>query len=69
MLRGSAGRRKGRSAEVRAGILNEGTVTGKDRELADIMERKTVDMFARDKRKGSEAKSIRGGFYRGMDRN
>ena len=36
-------RGKGRCVEVRVGTLNVGTMTGKGRELADMMERRKVD--------------------------
>ena len=36
---------RGRSVEVRVGTLNVGTMTGKGRELADMMERRKVDIL------------------------
>lgn len=41
----ACGRKEGRSAEVRMGTLNVGTMTDKRRELADMMVRKEVDIF------------------------
>lgn len=49
---------------MRVGNLNVGTMTGKGRELADMMEKKKVNILcAQDTRgKGCKARSIRGGF-------
>ncbi|KAL7881155.1 hypothetical protein SRHO_G00034090 [Serrasalmus rhombeus] len=57
-------RRKGRSVEVRVGTLNIGTMTGKGRELADMMERRKVDILCvqETRWKGSKARNIGGGF-------
>ena len=59
---------KGRRSLVRVGTLNIGTMTGRGRELADLMERKNVDILylQKTKWKGSKAKNIEGGcklFY------
>lgn len=58
--------------EVRVGTLNVGTMTGKGRELADMMERRNVDILCiqETRWKGSKARSIGGGlklFYHGVD--
>ena len=58
--------------EVRVGTLNVGTMTGKGRELADMMERRKVDILCVQETKwmGSKARSIGGGFklfYHGVD--
>ncbi|KAI5627659.1 hypothetical protein C0J50_8434, partial [Silurus asotus] len=57
---------------VRVGTLNVGTMTGKGREVADMMERRKVDMLCvqETKWKGSKARNIGGGFklfYHGVD--
>ena len=54
------------------GTLNIGTMTGKGRELADMMERRNVDILClqETKWKGSKARNIGGGckiFYKGAD--
>ncbi|KAI5089887.1 hypothetical protein C0J45_20022 [Silurus meridionalis] len=61
-----------RRVEVRVGTLNVGTMTGKGREIADMMERRKVDMLCvqETKWKGSKARNIGGGFklfYHGVD--
>ena len=38
-------RRKAKSVEVRAATLNVGSMTGKGRELVDMMERRKVDIL------------------------
>ena len=58
--------------EVRVGTLNVGTMTGKGRELADMMERRKVDILWVQETKwmGCKARSIGGGFklfYHGVD--
>ncbi|KAI5618310.1 hypothetical protein C0J50_22292 [Silurus asotus] len=58
--------------EVRVGTLNVGTMTGRGREIADMMERRKVDMLCvqETKWKGSKARNIGGGFklfYHGVD--
>ena len=63
---------KGRRSLIRVGTLNIGTITGRGRELADMMERKNVDILClqETKWKGSKAKNIGGGckiFYNGAD--
>ncbi|KAI5104132.1 hypothetical protein C0J45_5758 [Silurus meridionalis] len=61
-----------RRVEVWVGTLNVGTMTGKGREVADMMERRKVDMLCvqETKWKGSKTRNIGGGFklfYRGVD--
>ncbi|KAI5107950.1 hypothetical protein C0J45_1544 [Silurus meridionalis] len=65
-------KKKCRREEVRVGTLNVGTMTGKEREIADMMERRKVDMLCvqETKWKGSKARNIGGGFklfYHGVD--
>ncbi|KAK3549329.1 hypothetical protein QTP70_034557 [Hemibagrus guttatus] len=65
-------RRKGKSVGLRIGTLNVGTMTGKGRELADVMERRKVDILCvqETRWKGSKARSIGAGFklfYYGVD--
>ncbi|KAK3518340.1 hypothetical protein QTP86_018635, partial [Hemibagrus guttatus] len=65
-------KRKGKSVGLRIGTLNVGTMTGKGRELADVMERKKVDILCvqETRWKGSKARSIGAGFklfYYGVD--
>ncbi|KAK3517257.1 hypothetical protein QTP70_001616, partial [Hemibagrus guttatus] len=65
-------KRKGKSVGLRIGTLNVGTMTGKGRELADMMERKKVDILCVQKTrwKGNKARSIGAGFkliYYGVD--
>ncbi|KAK3516182.1 hypothetical protein QTP70_005686 [Hemibagrus guttatus] len=65
-------KRKGKSVGLRIGTLNVGTMTGKGRELADVMERRKVDILCvqETRRKGSKARSIGAGFklfYYGVD--
>ncbi|KAK3512275.1 hypothetical protein QTP70_002267 [Hemibagrus guttatus] len=65
-------KRKGKSVGLRIGTLNVGTMTGKGRELADVMERRKVDILCvqETRWKGSKARSIGAGFklfYYGMD--
>ncbi|KAK3518110.1 hypothetical protein QTP70_033330, partial [Hemibagrus guttatus] len=57
-------KRKGRSVGLRIGTLNVGTMTGKGRELADMMERRKVDILCvqETRWKGSKARSIGAGF-------
>ena len=64
---------KGRCSLIRMGTLNIGTMTGRGRELADMMERRNVDILClqETKWKGSKARNIRGGykiFYKGADK-
>ncbi|KAK3531455.1 hypothetical protein QTP70_020536 [Hemibagrus guttatus] len=66
-------KRKGKSVGLRIGTLNVGTMTGKGRELADMMERRKVDILCvqETRWKGSKARSIGAGFklfYYGVDR-
>ncbi|KAK3515348.1 hypothetical protein QTP70_018020, partial [Hemibagrus guttatus] len=61
-----------KSVGLRIGTLNVGTVTGKGRELADMMERRKVDILCvqETRWKGSKARSIGAGFklfYYGVD--
>ncbi|KAK3550868.1 hypothetical protein QTP70_007369 [Hemibagrus guttatus] len=65
-------KRKGESVGLRIGTLNVGTMTGKGRELADMMERRKVDILCvqETRWKGSKARSIGAGFklfYYGVD--
>ncbi|KAK3554809.1 hypothetical protein QTP70_033843 [Hemibagrus guttatus] len=64
-------KRKGKRG-LRIGTLNVGTMTGKGRELADMMERRKVDILCvqETRWKGSKARSIGAGFklfYYGVD--
>ncbi|KAK3508034.1 hypothetical protein QTP70_010642 [Hemibagrus guttatus] len=64
--------REGKSVGLRIGTLNVGTMTGKGRELADMMERRKVDILCvqETRWKGSKARSIGAGFklfYYGVD--
>ena len=56
--------RKAKSVEVRVATLNFCSMTGKGRELADMMERRKVDILCvrKTKWKGSKARSIGGDF-------
>ena len=63
---------KGRHSLTRVSTLNMGTLTGKRRELADMMERRNVDKLCvtETKWKGSKARNIGGRcriFYNGAD--
>ena len=63
---------KGRRSLIRMGTLNIGTMTGRGRELADMMERRNVDILClqETKWKDSKTKKIGGGckiFYNGAD--
>ena len=51
---------KGRCSLIRVGTLNIGTMTGRERELADMMERRNVDILClqETKWKGSKARNI-----------
>ncbi|KAK3571820.1 hypothetical protein QTP86_020578 [Hemibagrus guttatus] len=65
-------KRKGKSVGLRIGTLNVGTMTGKGRELADMMERRQVDILCvqETRWKGGKARSIGAGFklfYYGVD--
>ncbi|KAK3571489.1 hypothetical protein QTP86_012836 [Hemibagrus guttatus] len=65
-------KRKGKSVGLRIGTLNVGTMTEKGRELADMMERRKVDILCvqETKWKGSKAHSIGAAFklfYYGVD--
>ncbi|XP_062866594.1 uncharacterized protein LOC134329279, partial [Trichomycterus rosablanca] len=66
-------RRKVKSVGLRVATLNVGTMTGKGRELADMMQRRKVDVLCvqETKWRGSKAYSIGAGFklfYHGVDR-
>ena len=63
---------KGRRSLIRVGTLNIGTMTGRGRELANMMERKNVDILCLQeiKWKGSKARNIGSKckiFYNGAD--
>ena len=63
---------KERRTVIRVGTLNIGTMTGRGRELANMMERRIVDELClqETKRKGSKASNIGSGcklFYNGAD--
>ena len=63
---------KGRCSLIKVGTLNIGTMTGRGRELADMMERRNVDILClqETKWKGSKARNIGSGcklFYNGAD--
>ena len=63
---------KGRCSFIRVGTLNIGMMTGRVRELADMMEQRNVDILClqETKWKGSKARNIGGGckiFYNGAD--
>ena len=63
---------KGRRSFIRVDTLNIGTMTGSGRELADMMERRNVDILCQQKTKwkGNKARNIDGGckiFYNGAD--
>ena len=65
-------RRMGRKMEVKVGTLNVDTMTGKGRELADMMLKRKVDILCvqETKWKGSKARNIGDGckiFYHGED--
>ncbi|KAK3511018.1 hypothetical protein QTP70_029036 [Hemibagrus guttatus] len=65
-------KRKGKRVGLRIGTLNVGTMTGKGRELADMMERRKVDILCvqETRWKGSKARNIGAGFklfYYGVD--
>ena len=63
---------KGRRSLVRVGTLNIGTMTRREIELADLMERRNVDILClqETKWKGTKVRNIGGGyklFYNGAD--
>ena len=63
---------KERRSLISVGTLNIGTMTGRERELADMMERRNVDILCLQETrwKGSKARHIGGGckiFYNGTD--
>ena len=47
---------KGRCSLIRVGTLNIGTMTGRGRELADMMERRNVDILCLQETKGKGVK-------------
>ncbi|KAF7699333.1 hypothetical protein HF521_004075, partial [Silurus meridionalis] len=56
-------RRSGQRHLLNSANVNVGTMTGKEREIADMMERRKVDMYVQEtKWKGIKARNIRGGF-------
>lgn len=71
-VRNRRDKRKSKMIDVKFATLNVGTMTGRGRELADMMERRRVDVLCvqETKWKGSKAKSIGGGcklFYHGLN--
>ncbi|KAI5611767.1 hypothetical protein C0J50_1408 [Silurus asotus] len=52
------GKEKCRRVEVRVGTLNVGTMTGKGREVADMMERRKVDMLCVQETKWKMSKAV-----------
>ena len=63
---------KGKRTVLRVGTLNVGTINGRGRELADMIEQRKVDVLClqETKWKGSKARNIGGGcklFYNGAD--
>ena len=48
---------KGRRSLIRVGTLNIGTMTGRGRELADMMERRNVDILCLQETKWKESKA------------
>ena len=65
-------KRKGKSVGLTVGTLNVGTMTGKARELVDMMQRRKVDILCvqETRWKGSKARSLGSGFklfYYGVD--
>ena len=61
---------KGRRSFIRVGTLNIGTMTGRRRELADMMERRNVDILCLQETKWKESKAKKSGckiFYNGAD--
>ena len=57
-------KRKVRSVSLKFGTLNVGTITGESRELADITERRKLDiLFVQETRsKGSKVRNTGGGY-------
>ena len=63
-------KKRGRKVALRVGTLNVGTMTGKGREVADMMERRKLDILCvqETRWKGSKARNLGGGcklFYYG----
>ena len=66
-------RKKALNLDIRIGSLNVGTMTGKGRELVDMMERRKIDILGvqETKWKGSKSRNLGGGYkliYNGEDR-
>ena len=66
-------KRSAKKSELRVGTLNVGTMTGKGRELVDMMQRRKVDILCvqETRWKGSKARSLGEGFklfYHGVGR-
>ena len=66
-------KRNAKRLGLRVGTLNVGTMTGKGRELVDMMQRRKVDILCvqETRWKGSKARSLGAGFklfYHGVDR-
>ncbi|XP_067359512.1 craniofacial development protein 2-like [Channa argus] len=61
---------KAKNVGLTVGTLNVGTMTGKARELIDMMQRRKVDILCvqETRWKGSKARSLGAGFYHGSDR-
>jgi len=67
-----ANRKKAKRVDLKVGTLNVGTMTGKSRELADVMERRKVDVLCvqETRWKGEKARCIGEGcklWYNGSD--
>ena len=67
-------KRRGSAVDMRIGTLNVGSMTGKGREIVDLMERRQVDILCvqETKWKGSKAKDLGAGYklyYNGYERN
>ena len=52
-------KRRSRKVEVRVGILNVGTMNGKGREIADVMERRKIDILCACRRLGGKEVKLR----------
>ena len=64
--------RKTRSVDIRVGTLNVGSMTGKGREVADLMSRRRIDILCvqETRWKGAKSRNLGGGFklfYYGED--
>ena len=65
-------RRDGKKVDLKVGSLNVGTMTGKGREIVDVMERRKIDILCvqETRWKGSKARNLGGGYtliYHGLD--